>query len=261
MHGIHVVEDGSQQAPPVLLIHGSGASGATWTPVVPALAAHHRVVRVDLPGQGHSPPAPSYDVPAQATRVAEVLDALDVGPLTVVGHSSGGYIATSLAEQRPELVKAIALVSTGPSPGALLPQRAVIRALSGPPLGPIVWALRSDKMIRRGIRATFARQVDIPDDVVAELRDITYRTFVSVLRCNGEYIAERTVPDRLAKVDVPVLVLFGSADPRWNPSSAHEYDAVPTARVEMLRGIGHVPPLEAPETTGKLLLDFSAPDR
>jgi pimeloyl-ACP methyl ester carboxylesterase len=248
-HRMHVVHDGSRQALPLLLIHGSGASGATWTPMVPALADHHHVIRVDLPGQGRSPAATSYDVPAQAARVAEVIDRLGVGPVTVVGHSSGGYMATSLAEQRPELVTAIALVSTGPSPGALLPQPALIRALSGPPLGPLVWAMRSDKMIRKGLSATFARPVDIPDDMVAELRGIKYRTFAAVLHGNGEYIAERSVPDRLAGLDVPVLVVFGGADPRWDPSSAHEYDAVPDARVELLPGIGHVPPLEAPESS------------
>jgi pimeloyl-ACP methyl ester carboxylesterase len=260
-HGMHVVRDGLRLGPPLLLIHGSGASGATWAPVVPALARHHQVVRVDLPGQGHSPPAASYDVPAQAARVAEVIDTLDVGPVTVVGHSSGGYVATSLAEQRPDLVTAIALVSTGPKPGALLPQPALLRALSSAPLGPFIWALRSDKMIRKGMNATFARPVDIPDEVIAELRGISYQTFVTVLRRNTEYIAERSVPDRLAGLDVPVLVIFGGADPRWDPSSAQEYGAVPNARVELLPGIGHVPPLEAPEATSKLLLDFLATDR
>ncbi|MEV4374486.1 alpha/beta fold hydrolase [Nonomuraea sp. NPDC049637] len=59
---IHVVHDGPRQAPPLLLIHGSGASGGFWAPVVPALARHHHVIRVDLPGCGQSPPPPSYDV-------------------------------------------------------------------------------------------------------------------------------------------------------------------------------------------------------
>jgi pimeloyl-ACP methyl ester carboxylesterase len=55
-----------------------------------------------------------------------------------------------------------------------------------------------------------------------------------------------------------VLVIFGAADPRWEPSSAHRYEAVPNARVELLPGVGHVPILEAPEATGKLLLGFTA---
>ena len=53
-------------------------------------------------------------------------------------------------------------------------------------------------------------------------------------------------------------MIFGAADPRYDPSSAHQYDAVPTARVEMLPGVGHVPILEAPETTSEVLLGFTA---
>lgn len=257
-HGMRVVHDGPRQAPPLLLIHGSGASGASWSPVVPALAAHHHVIRVDLPGCGQSPPALSYDVPVQASRVAAMLDDLGLRPVTAVGHSSGGYVATALAEQRPDLVRSLALISAGPSPDALLPQPFILRVLLGPPFGPLVWSRRSDAMIRKGIRATTARPVDVPDDAIADLKGITYRTFRMVLRRNGAYIVERSVPERLAALDVPVLVIFGAADPRWEPSSAHQYDAVPTARVEQLPGVGHIPMLEAPEETSKLLLGFTA---
>ncbi|MEV3923570.1 alpha/beta fold hydrolase [Actinomadura coerulea] len=58
-HGMHVVHDGPRQAPPLLLVHGSGASGGTWKPMIPALAAHRHVIQVDLPGCGQSPPAAS----------------------------------------------------------------------------------------------------------------------------------------------------------------------------------------------------------
>lgn len=257
-HGIHVVHDGPRQAPPLLLIHGSGASGASWGPVVGALAGHHHVIRVDLPGCGQSPPGPSYDVPEQAGRVAALLDDLGLRHVTLVGHSSGGYVATALAEQRPDLVGSLALISTGPSLDALLPQPLILRALLAPPLGPLLWPVRTDAMIRKGISATTARPVDIPGDVVADLRNITYRTFRKVLRRNGAYVAERSVPERLADLDVPVLVIFGAADPRWEPSSAHQYDVVPNARVEQLPGVGHLPMFEAPEPTSQLLLDFAA---
>ncbi|MCW3842332.1 alpha/beta fold hydrolase [Micromonospora yasonensis] len=257
-HGMHVVHLGPREAPPLLLIHGSGASGGSWNPVVPALAGHHHVIRVDLPGHGQSPPGLSYDVPVQAGRVAALLDDLGLGPVTAVGHSSGGYIATALAEQRPDLVRSLALISSGPSPDALLPQPFLLRVLLAPPLGPFLWSRRSDAMIRRGISATCARPVDVPDDVVAAMRGITYRAFRTVLRRNTAYISERSVPERVAALEVPVLVIFGTADRRWKPSSAHQYDAVPTARVEVLPGVGHMPMFEAPETTSKLLLGFTA---
>ena len=96
---MHVVHDGPREAPPLLLIHGSGAAGASWGLMVPALAGHHHVIRVDLPGCGQSPPPPSYEVPAQARRVAAVLDELGLRDVAVAGHSSGGYVGTALAEQ------------------------------------------------------------------------------------------------------------------------------------------------------------------
>jgi pimeloyl-ACP methyl ester carboxylesterase len=113
-------------------------------------------------------------------------------------------------------------------------------------------------MIRKGISATTARPVDIPGDAVADLRNITYRRFRKILGRNAAYVAEQSVPGRLAGLGVPVLVIFGAADPRYEPSSAHQYDAVPNTRVEMLPGVGHVPMLEAPEATSELLLGFTA---
>jgi pimeloyl-ACP methyl ester carboxylesterase len=259
-HGMHVVHDGPWEAPPLLLIHGSGFSGASWNPMVPALAGQHHVIRVDLPGCGQSPPARSYDVPAQADRLAALLDDLGLRRVTAVGHSSGGYVATALAEQRPDLLQSLVLISSGPSPDALLPQPLLLRVLLAPPLGPLVWSRRSDAMIRRAIAATCARPVDVPDDLVADLRATTYRTTRTVLRRNSAYLAERNVPERLAGLEIPVLVIFGAADPRWEPSSAHQYDAVPDARVDLLPSVGHIPMLEAPEATSDLVLRFTATD-
>ncbi|GAA5013794.1 alpha/beta fold hydrolase [Streptomyces hyderabadensis] len=257
-HGMHLVHDGPPQAPPVLLIHGSGASGAFWGPVVPALAKRRHVLRIDLPGCGNSPPVPAYDVPLQAGRVAALLDDLGLRSVTVVGHSSGGYVATALAERRPDLVGAIALVSTGPGLDALLPGPMILRLLLAPPLGPLLWRRRTDAMLRRAIGATAAGPVDVPADMLDDLRGISYRSFRTVARGNTAYLAERGVPERLAALAVPVLVLFGAADPRWDPASAHRYEAVPDARLVLLPGVGHLPPLEAPGPTGELLLGLTA---
>jgi pimeloyl-ACP methyl ester carboxylesterase len=258
MSEMHVVRDGPREAPPLLLIHGSGAAGASWSLMIPALAGDHHVIRVDLPGCGQSAPAPSYDVSAQADRVAAVLDDLGLRRVAVAGHSSGGYVGTALAEQRPDLVASLTLIGTGPSLDALLPQPLILRVLLGPPLGPLIWSIRSDAWIRKGVSATAARPVDVPDDIVAGVRGIRYRTMRAVLRCNSAYLAERTVPERVAALGLPVLVICGDADPRWDPASARQYDTVPNARVEMLPGVGHIPILEAPGTTSELLRSFVA---
>ena len=73
------------------------APGVRWSRHSPTTTTSSGV---DLPGCGQSPPAP-YDVPVQAGRVAALLSDLGLRRLTVAGHSSGGYVATALAEQRP----------------------------------------------------------------------------------------------------------------------------------------------------------------
>jgi pimeloyl-ACP methyl ester carboxylesterase len=133
----------------------------------------------------------------------------------------------------------------------------ILRVLLGPPFGPLIWSRRSDAMIRKGIGATAARPVVVSDDAVADLKHISYRTFRTVLRRNTEYITERSVPDRLAALTVPVLVIFGTADPRWDPSSVRQYEMVPGVRIELLSGVGHLPTFEAPEATSELLLSWT----
>jgi pimeloyl-ACP methyl ester carboxylesterase len=73
------------------------------------------VVRIDLLGHARSAkPDSGYSMAEQARRVGAVLDQLGVRHAIVVGHSTGGYVTTSLAEQRRDLVSAIALISAGP---------------------------------------------------------------------------------------------------------------------------------------------------
>lgn len=254
IRGMHVVIDGDSAAPPLLLIHGSGATGSTWAPVVPSLARTYRVITIDLPGCGRSEPASTYTVPQQADRTAAVLDELGLRNLKVVGHSSGGYVATALVERRPDLVGELVLVSTGPSPAALLPEPAIVKALASPPFGPLVWAIRTNSMIRRGLAATAAAPITVSDTAVADLRKTTYRTFRAILAANMDYIVEKTVPERLIAAGKPVLVIFGDSDPRWDPASAHQYEAVPATEVEYLCGVGHLAMLEDCDTLARWIL-------
>ncbi|WP_063018263.1 alpha/beta fold hydrolase [Nocardia niwae] len=257
VQGLHIVIDGDPAAPPLLLIHGSGATGSMWSPVVPSLATAYRVITIDLPGCGRSERASTYAVPQQADRTAVVLDELGFRNLKVVGHSSGGYVATALVERRPDLVGELILVSTGPSHTALLPEPAIIKALTSPPFGPLVWAIRTDSMIRRGLAATAAAPITVPDGAVADLRRTTYRAFRAILAANMDYIAAGTVPERLIAAGKPLLVLFGDSDPRWDPASAHQYEAVPGAELQYLRGVGHMAMLEDCDALTRSILDYT----
>jgi pimeloyl-ACP methyl ester carboxylesterase len=112
--------------------------------------------------------------------------------------------------------------------------------------------------IRKAARTGFTRPVDIPDAMIQDVLGMTYRAFAGTMRAPLDYLGQRSLADRLAALGLPVLVIFGADDRRWRSSSAAAYRVVPGARVELLPGVGHSPPQEDPQATGKLLLDFAA---
>jgi pimeloyl-ACP methyl ester carboxylesterase len=254
---IHVLQSGPASAPTMVLLHGLGGSAAWWDPVLPALRDLH-VVRVDLLGHGRSAkPAGGYGTAEHARRVGAVLDHLGVRRAILVGHSTGGMVATSLAEQRRDLVAAIVLIDTGPRADAFTGDSLASRLLSAPVVGPLIWRLRTDNTIRGALGTAFTRKVAIPHQIITDARGMTYRSLTATSRASLAFLKERPVPDRLAKLGLPVLVIFGSQDRRWQPSSAQDYRRVPQARIEILNGVGHTPMLEDPDTTAALLRGFA----
>lgn len=87
---------GGSGEPPVLLLHGLGATGAVWDRLGELL--RRRLLVPDLPGHGGSAPLPEYSFEALAAGVAEGLD--EAGPVVVAGHSLGGVVALELASGR-----------------------------------------------------------------------------------------------------------------------------------------------------------------
>ncbi len=256
---MHIAEDGKPGAPALLLIQNAAAPLASWDPLVPQLAGAHRVIRVDLLGRGSpASPADRYDVSTQARRVGAVLDSLGVGQVTVVGHSSGCTVATALAEQRPGAVAGLALIDFGPGLEAKIPEHRLFRlALTQFP-GRLLWRLRTEASVRKAAGTAFTRPVDIPAAFVQHAMKMTHQDFVGAMREPLNYLAHQSLPDRLTRQGIPLLVIFGADDQRWRSSQASAYQAVPGARVELLPGVGHSPMLEDPQTTGKLLLDFAS---
>ncbi len=249
---MYVCQDGPQDASTLLLIHGSASSSRSWNPLVPLLAPSHHIIRLDLPGHGRSdePADRDYKTSRQAHRVGSALDRLGVERTIVVGHSSGGVVATALAEQRPELVTALVLINTGPSMEAfLLPESAATGPSSWPP---------SDEQIRRFAKTGFGgKDQQVPQELVDDVRGMSHHAFTTTMQETSTYMEQQAIPDRLSVLDTPLHVMFGDQDRRWLPSSAHDYRTVPGAKIEFLSGLGHSPILEDPRRTADMLLAFT----
>ena len=200
--------------------------------------------------------ADGYTISEQGRLVGSVLTQLGVNRVIVIGHSTGGMVATALAEQRRDMVAALVLIATGPGGDAFIRQNALYRSMFVPLIGPLLWRLRTEATIRKGLSTAFTSDVDIPAQIIADVRGTTYRALSATPRETMKYVAQRSIPARLAELKIPVLVVFGALDRRWQSSSSAEYGLVPDVDVEILPGVGHTPMIEAPERTGQLLGDF-----
>lgn len=258
---IYLRQDGPRDAPALVLIHGLAGSTHWWDPLVPMLAKSHRVIRIDLLGHGRSakPAGGGYTIPEQGRRVGEALDRLGVKHAIVVGHSTGGLVATALAEQRRDLVTALALIDIGPRLDDFISSGPVGQLLTSPVVGELLWRFRTDSLIRKSLGTAFSRRgYKIPQQLVDDVRATTYHSLTMTDQAGDHYLKERALPDRLRALGKPLLVIFGAEDRRWRSSSAAEYRTVPGARVETLPGLGHSPMLEDPLRTAAPLLAFSA---
>jgi pimeloyl-ACP methyl ester carboxylesterase len=124
-----VIASGAEAAPPLVLIHGAGTNSTMWAGDVADYSRHYRVLAVDLVGEpGKSAPnRPSWHGPAYAEWLEDVLNALQLEAVTIIGLSQGAWTALKFAVSHPARVKALVLLS----PGGIVPDRLsfVVRAL------------------------------------------------------------------------------------------------------------------------------------
>jgi pimeloyl-ACP methyl ester carboxylesterase len=251
---MHVTEDGDPGLPAILLLTNAAAPTDIWDPVIPTLAGDHHVIRVNPHARGSG----SYDVPTQARDVAAVLDRLGVGQVTLVGHSSGAMVSTAIVEHRRDLVAALVLIDMSPDLTGKVPDPLATRLLQSRSVGRLLWRLRTEDTIRKAAASGFTRPVEIPEALVQHMMQMKHEDLVGVMGAYTGYLGQRSLADRLAGSGLPLLVLFGTEDGRWRPSSAAGYRVVPGVRIEMLPGSGHMPMMEDPDLVGRLLLEFAA---
>ena len=229
----------------IVFLHGLGGSQSTWASVLGAFADTYRIVAVDLPGHGGSdkpsPESTDYSISALAGTIGELLEQLELSPAVLIGHSLGGATALQLALDRPKLVRALALVDSaalGPEiTGELLdrvestPSRDEARQLLE------LFFENRRFVLERGIDDMYAaRMAPGADEAVKAIAASAFTRY-------GQNLV---LVNRLGEPEVPVLIVWGERD-RVIPSTqaVAAATALPTAWLEIMEGVGHVPQVEA----------------
>ena len=151
------------QGAPVLLIHGSGpgvSAWVNWRPVMPALARQRRVIAPDMLGFGLSdrPAGQVYNMDVWVQQAIDLLDALGLPQVDLVGNSFGGGLSLALAIRAPERVRRLVLMGAVGVPFAITP------ALDA------VWGYTPSLAAMRGLPDVFAYDRGRGTDELAQLR-------------------------------------------------------------------------------------------
>ena len=266
---LQVLDQGNRQGSPIVLIHCYTCSMHWWDDLAPLLERDHRVIRVDLLGHGGSEkPGGGYSMQDQASAVAEALAKLGVVDATVVGHSLGGTVATALAVQSPRLASRVVIIDQAPDDSTAhtsLSEHAGHWPLIGPALARLT-QIAPASLVRNQYEQAFAPGFSIsagfenPDQVVDDLRAMTYTAFDHSSDAELDYVHEEPLDERLAAIHVPLLVIFGAEDQIYDAQDAiARYAAVPGAQTHLIEGAGHSPNVEKPDQVAPLILAFAQP--
>ncbi|MCW3066641.1 MAG: hypothetical protein JWN32_3813 [Solirubrobacterales bacterium] len=264
---ISVLSMGS--GPPVLLMHGLGATRASFFETAAALSSRYTVHALDLPGFGSSskPVGGAYDAKWFAERVRGAMDELSVDRAHLVGNSMGGRVAIEIGLRWPERVGGLGLLA----PGVAFVKRGfhpIVRLLR-PEFGFLPHRFSRD-MIEAQFWALFADRdrVDpsVADVVVGEFQRIygsagARHAFLASAR---NIYLERPFGDggfypRLATLRPPALFVWGTHDTLIPAAfGRHVREWLPSAEQIVLGDCGHVPQVERPEQTNGMLMRFFA---
>ena len=252
---------------PLLLLHGYADSADTWRLMMARLGRQgRRAIAVDLPGFGNADRLRSGAILPQldafASDAAEYAAGRPRRGIVAVGNSLGGCVALRLAERHPQrLDGVVAIAPAGLQMSRLLhlvERDPLLRSLLALP-SPVPPAVIRAAVARLYRQLAFAAPRRIDPEVISAFtshhRDrATVAGYLAVAR---RLIGELREPFALEQIGARVLVIWGDRDRLvFHRGARRILDAVPGARLELLRGVGHCPQVEAADRTCELVLEF-----
>lgn len=239
-------DDTGGDGPPLVLLHPGIGDSRVWDPVLPRLAARHRVIRYDVRGYGRSP-RPTVPFSLLGDLVS-VLDHLGLRRVPLVGCSMGGATAISLALDAPERVSALVLLCPGVT-GYPWPEEPEVDA----EYARLAEAGDVEGLVAFGLREWAAAGAD--EAAAAQLR-----AAISAWLTDENY--QRPDPpafDRLGELTVPSVLMVGDLDRPPLIACDEEMAArIPGCRLIRMPGVDHLPPLRVPGLIADTILAHCA---
>ena len=249
---VHYLDPNPNGSSPVLLLHGLGVTGESWSLQVPKLIqSGYRVLVPDARGFGRSTYPGVCTVPLMAADMAALLTELGAYPVSVVGISMGGTIALQLTLDYPQFVTKLILVNTF---AALRPEW----------ISEWIYFLFRFMLVHTlGLptQAHFVSQRLFPLQEQSVFREAMYEQIMQAnpdgYRAAMRALARFDVRDRLSSIQTPTLVITGDNDTTVNPKIQRRLvEGIPGARQVVIPEAGHGLIADQPDEFLAILLEF-----
>jgi pimeloyl-ACP methyl ester carboxylesterase len=261
------LEAGPRDAPPIVLIHGLGATNGSMLPTLWDLAADYRVIAPDLPGHGATEAVDdSYDAAFLGRWLISFFDAVGVDRPVLIGNSLGGRTALEAGLEYPDRVGGLVLLAPAVAFRKLRQFVPLVRKLNPR------WASLPVPMTRKVAALELRRMFAVPGRISPAAYDAAVDEFMRVWRRRSSRVAffcalrsiyldeafgEKGFWERLPSLQAPALFVWGRRD-RLVPFGFARYvsEALPNAETVVFPDCGHVPQFELPDQTHGLVREF-----
>lgn len=261
-NGIELYYEIHGSGKPLILIAGLGYSHWQWHKMVPLLAEHFQVITFDNRGVGQSEkPAGPYTAQLLAQDTVGLLDELHIEKAIIAGHSMGGFVAQAIALDFPQRVEKLILCSTnfgGPNHVPVTPEAMkVLTDVSSDLLARFKnglavstapgWSEKNPEMIEEWVKWRVANPIE-PAPYQAQLA-------IGL----GLLPEAASFENKLSRINVPTLILFGVHDRVVPPANADLLMQKITGSLALIfPDAGHFFPIEIPEAASRAITDFAA---
>jgi 2-succinyl-6-hydroxy-2,4-cyclohexadiene-1-carboxylate synthase len=239
-------------APTVVLLHGFTHTGRSWDPVVAALDERYTAIAPDIRGHGDASDAETVTLDAVLADVG----ALGPQRFTLVGYSMGGRIALHVALADPGRIERLVLI--GASPGLADPGERERRRADDEALADELQRSTIDEFATRWARTPVL--AGLPPQIAAAAHADRLRSTPAGLARALRGLGTGALPplwDRLGELSMPVTLLVGGRDRRFQVIAAHMAAAIAHGRTHVVAGAGHAVHLEAPGAVASAISDTS----
>jgi pimeloyl-ACP methyl ester carboxylesterase len=227
----------------VVFIHAFPLNRRMWSPQIARLRGHARVIAVDLPGFGRTPPVQGASIVDFADAVAGVLDRLESTRAVVVGCSMGGYVAQALAVRYPARVAALGLANTrarSDTADVRVRREELVALVRAQGMAPV-----ADRQLPKLLSR---RALSDPAHVALVREMIGEATPQGLITAAAAMASRPDMMPALPAIPCPAAVIAGTEDAIIPVVEAEEMAArLPRGRCVWLEGAGHLANLEAPD--------------